>query len=280
MNITICAATVVQHSKKKQTLQLLVENHALPLSLSTKQLPTAAYFIAGDQIDVEARETNDGLELVRLLQKHGNLHYDALVRAHAEKQRIKAYVYAQNSGGYELSFKGYRCFMPFSESTYKGDPFAIANDLIGQVIEVNIAEINQNQVILTRVALEKLNQRNKKTAELQMLFPGYVFNGSIQQISDFGLFIGFKATTGLLHITDLLGITPDQAKKVKTEFYLLAKLVFTIDRQLEVRVKEVKAPKYSLSWDPLNDTNKVFHEMLHHLIATDERFIKIRAMMP
>lgn len=267
---------ITRKSKKYRFYILTVDDKQLSIKISFDQLPDNFYFINGDIIEFEAYLSDETPQFYQTIRKLTNKFFEELKLASTENETIQAFVYGQNAGGYDASYKGYKCFLPFSESVFKGDPFSISSEILNNEIDFKVKSILDRQVILTRVENDKQVKLVAKQTEINSLYIGYSFFGTIKQINDFGLFLTLRHSSGLLHLSDILGIDTKAAKKLKTDFYKLAKAVFEIDEHLFVTVKEIGEQKYSLYWDKDNIFNKPFWDNITLLLDNDEQFKKIK----
>lgn len=267
---------ITRKSKTHKFYILTVDNKQLSIKISFDQLPDNYYFIDGDIIEFEANLSNETPQFSRTIRKLTNKFFEELKLAYSSSETIQAFVYGQNSGAYEISYKGYKCFLPFSETVFKGDPFSISSEILNKEIDFQVKSILDRQVILTRVEIDKQTKLLSKQTEINSLYPGYSFFGTVKQVNDFGLFLTLRHSSGLLHLSDILGIDTKVAKKIKTDFYKLAKAVFEIDEHLLVTVKEINEQKYSLTWDKDNIFNKPFWDNITLLLDNDEQFKKIK----
>jgi len=152
---------ITRKSKKHRFYILTVGDKQLSIKISFDQLPDSIYFINGDIIEFEISNTNEAFQFSRTIRKLTNKYFEELNLAYTTKETIQAFVYGQNSGGYDISYKGYKCFMPFSETVFKGDPFSISSEILSSEIDFQVKSILDKQVILTRVEIDKQTVRRQ-----------------------------------------------------------------------------------------------------------------------
>lgn len=267
---------ITRKSIRNRFYTLTVSDRQLSFKVSFDHLPANQYFINGDIIDFEADLTSDAPIIVKTLRKRTNKYFEELKSALISRQIIKAFVYEKNAGGFNVSYKGYKCFLPFYERVYKGSTFGLAVEILRTDVDFHVKSIVEKQVILTRVSIEKEAQFQNRLKEIKTLNPGQSYFATIKLIIDFGLLLERHHSSGLLHMNDILGIDTKALKKLKPALYKLVKATFEIDDRLYLSVKEIREEKYSLTWDKTNIINSPFWENLVSLIAKDIDYIKIK----
>ena len=267
---------ISRKSIRNRLYTLTASDRKLSFQVNFDQLLANQCFINGDIIDFVADLTLVEPIFIAIVKKRTNKFFEELKSAFNSRQTIKAFVYEKNTSGFNVSYKGYRCFLPFSESVFRGNPFDLADEILQTELDFHVKSIVEKKVILTRIAVEKQERFQNKLKEMQTLTPGNSYFATIKHISDFGLFLARHHSSGLLHMNDILGIDTKTSKKLKPILYKLAKAAFEIDDQLFVSVKEIKEEKYSLTWDITSIFNRPFGEKLVSLIARDIEYIKIK----
>lgn len=159
----------------------------------------------GDEVEVflESVEDRDGrlvlskkrADFFRIWQKINNaFEKDEIIRGKITR-RIK--------GGMVVDLFGIDAFLPGSQIDVR--PIRDFDALVGQDMDFKVVKINQpteNVVVSHKVLIEK-DLENQRGAILQNLEPGQVLEGTVKNITDFGVFIDLGGVDGLLHITDL-----------------------------------------------------------------------------
>ncbi|WP_121639788.1 30S ribosomal protein S1 [Virgibacillus sp. Bac330] len=98
---------------------------------------------------------------------------------------------------------GLRGFIPASlVETYYVEDF---NDYKDKTLTVKVVDLvrDQNRVILSHKAVEEEKLQEKKQSLLQSLEPGQIIQGTVQRITDFGVFVDIGGVDGLVHISQL-----------------------------------------------------------------------------
>lgn len=270
---------ISRKSIRNRFYTLTVSDRQLSFQVNFDQLLANQCFINGDIVDFEADLTLVEPIFIAIVKKRTNKFFEELKSAFNSRQTIKAFVYEKNTSGFNVSYKGYRCFLPSSEIVFNGNPYDSAEEILQTELDFQVKSIVEKKVILTRIAVEKQERFQNKLKEIQTLTTGYYYFATINLITDFGLFLTKHHSSGLLHMNDILGIDAKAAKELKPVLYKLAKAAFEIDDQLFVSVKEIDEEKYSLTWDITSIFNRPFGEKLLSLISRDIEYIKIKEQL-
>ncbi|WP_042145701.1 30S ribosomal protein S1 [Paucisalibacillus sp. EB02] len=128
---------------------------------------------------------------------------------------------------------GVRGFMPASlvEAHYVDD-FSEYQD---RILTAKIVELDQeqNRVILSHRAVVEEEQASKKSQLLQSIEEGQVIEGTVQRITDFGVFVDLGGVDGLVHISQLSHDHVSNASEVVSEGEKLKVEVLSVDRDNE-----------------------------------------------
>ncbi|MCK5149080.1 30S ribosomal protein S1 [bacterium] len=159
----------------------------------------------GDQIEVflETIEDNDGQ--MHLSKKKANFMrlWDKVVDVFNEGGTIDGTCTRRIKGGMVCDLMGVDAFLPGSQIDVK--PIRDFDALIGQTMEFKVVKVNRlrkNIVVSRRVLLEE-SMKEQRAKVLETLEKGKIFEGSVKNITDFGVFVDLGGVDGLLHINDL-----------------------------------------------------------------------------
>ena len=159
----------------------------------------------GDQIEVflETIEDNDGQ--MQLSKKKANFMrlWDKVVDVYNEGGTIEGTCMRRIKGGMVVDLMGVDAFLPGSQIDVK--PIRDFDALIGQTLTFKVVKVNRlrkNIVVSRRVLLEE-SMKEQRGKVLETLEKGKIFEGSVKNITDFGVFVDLGGVDGLLHINDL-----------------------------------------------------------------------------
>ncbi|WP_053219383.1 30S ribosomal protein S1 [Virgibacillus senegalensis] len=128
---------------------------------------------------------------------------------------------------------GLRGFIPASlVETYYVEDFA---DYKNKTLSLKVVELDreQNRVILSHRAVSEAEQASRKQEVLQSLEEGQVLEGTVQRLTDFGVFVDIGGIDGLVHISQLSYQHVEKASDVVEEGQKINVKVLSVDRDNE-----------------------------------------------
>jgi small subunit ribosomal protein S1 len=159
----------------------------------------------GDHVEVflDTIEDTDG-QLV-LSKKKANFVriWDKVIDYHERGETIEGKCVRRIKGGIVVDLMGVDAFLPGSQIDVK--PIRDFDALIGKTFTFKIVKVNKlrkNIVVSRRALLEESMQEQRKEV-LAQLEKGQVREGTVKNITDFGVFVDLGGVDGLLHINDL-----------------------------------------------------------------------------
>lgn len=171
---------------------------------------------AGDTMEVKVLKVNDGegqvtLTYKRLAADRGNKRIE---EAFNNKEVLKAKVSQVLDGGLSVIVDEVRIFIPASlvSDSYEKDLSKYA----GQEIEFVISEYNpkRRRYIGDRRQLLVAEKQEKQQKLLDSIHVGDVVEGTVKNVTDFGVFIDIGGADGLLHISEMSWGRVENPKKV------------------------------------------------------------------
>lgn len=159
----------------------------------------------GDTVEVyvEVQEDKRG-QLVLSHKKARSLRsWDRVNQALDKDEVIKGYIKCRTKGGMIVDVFGIEAFLPGSQIDVK--PIRDYDIYVGKTMEFKVVKINQEykNVVVSHKALieEELEQQKKEI--IAKLEKGQVLEGTVKNITSYGVFIDLGGVDGLIHITDL-----------------------------------------------------------------------------
>jgi small subunit ribosomal protein S1 len=161
--------------------------------------------MVGDNIEVfiDNVEDTDGMLVLSKRKADFMKAWDRLIDQYEKGEIIEGRCTRRIKGGIVVDLGGVDAFLPGSQIDVR--PIRDFDALIGQMMEFKIVKVNhmrKNIVVSHRVLVEQelKGQREKILNELER---GQILEGSVKNITDFGVFIDLGGVDGLLHINDL-----------------------------------------------------------------------------
>ncbi|MEM7368804.1 MAG: 30S ribosomal protein S1 [Bacteroidota bacterium] len=160
---------------------------------------------AGSELEVfiESVEDRNG-QLILSRKRAKNLRTWERINESMEADVIMmGHVMRRTKGGFVVDMDGIEAFLPGSQIDVK--PVRDFDAYVGRTMEFKVVKINhayENVVVSHKILIEaKLEEQRKEI--LQNLEKGQVLEGTVKNMTNFGVFIDLGGVDGLLHITDI-----------------------------------------------------------------------------
>jgi small subunit ribosomal protein S1 len=158
----------------------------------------------GDPVDVllERREDDEGIIILSKEKAAKIKIWDEIREIYEKGGTIKGKIIARVKGGMSVDI-GLPAFLPGSQINLK--PIKDFDSHIGTVQEFKILKYNKRRsnIVLSRRAILESERSAMREKTLQHLQVGAVMEGTVKNITEYGLFIDLGGIDGLLHITDM-----------------------------------------------------------------------------
>ena len=159
----------------------------------------------GDEVEVyiENTENKKGQLLLSHKRARASRSWDRVNEALDSQEIVKGYIKCRTKGGMIVDVFGIEAFLPGSQIDVK--PIRDYDVFVGKTMEFKVIKINQEyrNVVVSHKALieEELEQQKKEI--ISKLEKGQVLEGTVKNITSYGVFIDLGGVDGLIHITDL-----------------------------------------------------------------------------
>ena len=159
----------------------------------------------GDKVEVMVvkKEDKNG-QLVLSHKRARQLKAWERVNEALEKDEIvKGYIKARTKGGMIVDVFGIEAFLPGSQIDVK--PIRDYDQFVGKTMEFKIVKINPEfkNVVVSHKALIEADLEEQKREIISQLEKGQVLEGTVKNITSYGVFVDLGGIDGLIHITDL-----------------------------------------------------------------------------
>ncbi|MFH1487670.1 MAG: 30S ribosomal protein S1, partial [Pseudomonadota bacterium] len=158
----------------------------------------------GQKVDVllERREDDEGLIILSMEKAARIKIWDDIKELYEKGETIKGKIISRVKGGMSVEI-GLPAFLPGSQIDLK--PIRDFDALIGTTQEFKILKYNKRRsnIVLSRRAILEAQRVHLKEKTLEMMETGAIMNGTVKNITEYGLFIDLGGIDGLLHITDM-----------------------------------------------------------------------------
>ena len=159
----------------------------------------------GDTVEVyiENQEDKKGQLVLSHKKARAARAWDRINQALESQEIIKGFIKCRTKGGMIVDVFGIEAFLPGSQIDVK--PIRDYDVFVGKTMEFKVVKINQEfkNVVVSHKALieEELEQQKKEI--ISKLEKGQVLEGTVKNITSYGVFIDLGGVDGLIHITDL-----------------------------------------------------------------------------
>ncbi len=175
---------------------------AVPLSEFKNEGETVPVKV-GDtfEVFVEKREGEGGLRLSRE-KAIGIKVWEAIAKIAEEDGIIQGVIESRVKGGLSVDI-GVPAFLPYSQIDLR--PVKDLDAMIGQTYDFKVLKYNRkrNNVVISRRAILEAERSKLRSSMRESLVEGAIIQGTITNITDYGVFVDLGGLDGLCHITDL-----------------------------------------------------------------------------
>ena len=159
----------------------------------------------GDKVEVFVESTEDKKgQLILSHKKARQLRsWDMVNAAFAADEIVKGYVKTRTKGGMIVDVFGIEAFLPGSQIDIK--PIRDYDQYVDTTMDFKIVKINQEfrNVVVSHKALIEAELEQQKSEIIGKLEKGQVLEGTVKNITGYGVFVDLGGVDGLIHITDL-----------------------------------------------------------------------------
>ncbi len=159
----------------------------------------------GDAIEVYVESQEDQTGQLILSHKKARIlkSWERVNTAFENDEIIKGYVKSRTKGGLIVDVFGIEAFLPGSQIDVK--PIRDYDIYVDKVMEFKVVKINHEykNVVVSHKALIERELEQQKAEIISKLEKGQVLEGTVKNITSYGVFVDLGGVDGLVHITDL-----------------------------------------------------------------------------
>lgn len=155
------------------------------------------------KVYVETQEDKKGQLTLSHKKARAMRSWDRVNEALEKDEIIKGFVKCRTKGGMIVDVFGIEAFLPGSQIDVK--PIRDYDIYVGKTMEFKVVKINQEfkNVVVSHKALIEAELEQQKKDIISKLEKGQVLEGTVKNITSYGVFIDLGGVDGLIHITDL-----------------------------------------------------------------------------
>ena len=198
----VVEGTVSEINKREVTVNIGYKSEGMIQATEFRYNPELT---VGDKVEVYVESVEDkGGALVLSHKKARQLKsWDRVNEALNNDEIIKGYVKCRTKGGMIVDVFGIEAFLPGSQIDVK--PIRDYDIYVDKTMEFKVVKINQEfrNVVVSHKALIEAELEAQKQVIMSKLEKGQILEGTVKNITNYGVFIDLGGVDGLIHITDL-----------------------------------------------------------------------------
>ena len=159
----------------------------------------------GDKVEVvvDTREDRTGQLVLSHRKARVIKAWDRVNNAHDNGEVVNGFVKCRTKGGMIVDVFGIEAFLPGSQIDVK--PIRDYDQYVNKTMEFKVVKINHEfkNIVVSHKALIEADIEEQKKEIISQLEKGQVLEGTVKNITSYGVFIDLGGVDGLIHITDL-----------------------------------------------------------------------------
>lgn len=198
----VVKGSVVDVSKKEVIININYKSEGVVSASEFRYNPDLS---AGDTVDVYVESLEDKNGQLNISHKTARMHeaWRKVNQALEQNEIITGHIKCRTKGGLIADVFGLEAFLPGSQIDVK--PIRDYDMYVGKNMEFKVVKINQEfkNVVVSHKALIEAELEEQKKQIIGGLEKGQVLEGTVKNITSYGVFIDLGGVDGLIHITDL-----------------------------------------------------------------------------
>jgi small subunit ribosomal protein S1 len=158
----------------------------------------------GETIEVMVEWWDDEEERVILSkEKAANIKvWEAIKKSYDEEGTVQGVITNRVKGGFSVDI-GVQAFLPGSQADLR--PIRNMDDMVGKTFDFKILKYNRKRsnIVLSRRTILEKELKEKRAATLASIHEDKEIEGTVKNITEYGVFVDLGGVDGLLHITDI-----------------------------------------------------------------------------
>ena len=273
----VVEGTVSEINKREVTVNIGYKSEGMIQATEFRYNPELT---VGDKVEVYVESVEDkGGALVLSHKKARQLKsWDRVNEALNNDEIIKGYVKCRTKGGMIVDVFGIEAFLPGSQIDVK--PIRDYDVYVDKTMEFKVVKINQEfrNVVVSHKALIEAELEAQKQVIMSKLEKGQILEGTVKNITNYGVFIDLGGVDGLIHITDLSWGRVNHPEEIVKLDQKLNVVIIDFDEQkkrIALGLKQLTAHP----WEALNSELKVGDKVTGKVVVMADygAFVEIAA---
>ena len=252
---TVVLGEVVLKTKREVVINIGYKSEGI---ISISEFRYNPELKAGDKVDVyvESKENKVGQLSLSHHKARALTAWNRVNSALENDEIIKGYVKCRTKGGLIVDVFGIEAFLPGSQIDVK--PIRDYDVYVAKTMEFKVVKINHEfkNVVVSHKALIEAELEQQKKEIISKLEKGQVLEGTVKNITSYGVFIDLGGVDGLIHITDLSWGRINHPEEIVKLDQKLNVVILDFDndkKRIALGLKQLQAHP----WDALNTELKV-----------------------
>ncbi|AZI22778.1 30S ribosomal protein S1 [Chryseobacterium taklimakanense] len=212
----------------------------------------------GDEVEVMVDKREDKTGQLQLSHKKARTlkAWDKVNELHESGEIVNGFVKSRTKGGMIVDVHGIEAFLPGSQIDVK--PIKDYDQFVGKTMEFKVVKINPEfkNVVVSHKALIEADIEGQKKEIIAQLEKGQVLEGTVKNITSYGVFIDLGGVDGLIHITDLSWSRVNHPSEILEDGQTVKVVILDFDDEktrIQLGMKQLEAHP----WDALSADLKV-----------------------
>ncbi len=212
----------------------------------------------GDEVEVMVDRREDKTGQLQLSHKKARTlkAWDRVNELHETGEIVNGYVKSRTKGGMIVDIHGIEAFLPGSQIDVK--PIKDYDQFVGKTMEFKVVKINPEfkNVVVSHKALIEADLEGQKKEIIAQLEKGQVLEGTVKNITSYGVFVDLGGVDGLIHITDLSWSRVNHPSEILEDGATVKVVILDFDDEktrIQLGMKQLEAHP----WDALSADMKV-----------------------
>uniref|UniRef100_UPI0035B2BAB6 30S ribosomal protein S1 n=1 Tax=Soonwooa sp. TaxID=1938592 RepID=UPI0035B2BAB6 len=212
----------------------------------------------GDEVEVMVDKREDKTGQLQLSHRKARTlkAWDKVNELHETGEIVNGFVKSRTKGGMIVDVHGIEAFLPGSQIDVK--PIKDYDQYVGKTMEFKVVKINPEfkNVVVSHKALIEADIEGQKKEIIAQLEKGQVLEGTVKNITSYGVFIDLGGVDGLIHITDLSWSRVNHPSEILEDGQTVKVVILDFDDEktrIQLGMKQLEAHP----WDALSADLKV-----------------------
>lgn len=212
----------------------------------------------GDEVEVMVDRREDKTGQLQLSHRKARTlkAWDRVNELHETGEIVNGFVKSRTKGGMIVDVHGIEAFLPGSQIDVK--PIKDYDQFVGKTMEFKVVKINPEfkNVVVSHKALIEADIEGQKKEIIAQLEKGQVLEGTVKNITSYGVFIDLGGVDGLIHITDLSWSRVNHPSEILEDGQTVKVVILDFDDEktrIQLGMKQLEAHP----WDALSADMKV-----------------------